>query len=68
MQLRPNESEIVKREIMRLLHLQMEALESLKDLPDEKLVECYLRQDRILELREKLQREPDEAYRMPSAA
>jgi len=47
--------ETVRQEIMRLLHLQMEALDSPLGLTDARLRECYERQVRVQELREKLQ-------------
>jgi hypothetical protein len=45
----------VRQEIYDLLRLQMEALDSPLGLTDERLSECYDRQSRVQELREKLQ-------------
>jgi lipopolysaccharide biosynthesis regulator YciM len=45
----------VRVEILRLLRQQMEALNSPLGLTDEKLRECYERQGRVQELRDKLQ-------------
>ncbi len=45
----------VRREMMDLLRQQVEALNSPLGLTDEKLRECYERQARVQELREKLQ-------------
>jgi len=45
----------VRREIMCLLRQQMEALDSPAGLTDARLSECYERQARVQELREKLQ-------------
>jgi hypothetical protein len=45
----------VRREMLYLLDQQMEALNSPLSLTDEKLRECYNRQVRVQELREKLQ-------------
>ncbi|MGD1023634.1 MAG: hypothetical protein ABR880_12685 [Candidatus Sulfotelmatobacter sp.] len=45
----------LRREIMDLLRQQMEALNSPLGLTDEKLRECYERQARVQELRQKLQ-------------
>ena len=45
----------VRREIMDLLRQQMEALDSPLGLTDVRLTECYERQARVQELREKLQ-------------
>jgi hypothetical protein len=47
-----------RREILDLLRQQMDALNSPFGLTDEKLRECYDRQARVQELREKLQDEP----------
>ena len=55
MQLSAEELTAIKREMVSLLRLQMENLESAQGLTDEKLAECYARQSRIQELREKLQ-------------
>jgi hypothetical protein len=48
----------VRREILDLLRQQMDALNSPLGLTDEKLRECYDRQVRVQELREKLQDAP----------
>ncbi|MGA7402881.1 MAG: hypothetical protein WCC99_02955 [Candidatus Sulfotelmatobacter sp.] len=45
----------VRREMMDLLRQQVEALNSPLGLTDEKLRECYERQARVQELREKLE-------------
>jgi hypothetical protein len=45
----------VRQQIMYLLHQQMEALDSPQGLTDEILTECYERQARVQELRERLQ-------------
>jgi hypothetical protein len=45
----------VRREIIDLLHQQMEALDSPLGLTDARLSECYERQARVQELREQLQ-------------
>jgi hypothetical protein len=45
----------VRREIIDLLRQQMEALDSPLGLTDTRLMECYERQARVRELREKLQ-------------
>jgi len=45
----------VRREILELLRQQMEALDSPLGLTDAKLTECYERQARVQELRERLQ-------------
>jgi hypothetical protein len=45
----------VRREIMELLRQQMETLDSPLGLSDERLSECYRRQDRVQDLRERLQ-------------
>jgi hypothetical protein len=45
----------VRREILDLLGQQMEALDSPLGLTDARLTECYERQARVQELREKLQ-------------
>lgn len=44
----------VRREIWNLLKLQMETLGS-PELTDRQIIECYNRQIRVLELREKLE-------------
>ena len=49
----------VRREMMDLLRQQVEALNSRFGLSDEKLRECYERQARVQELREKLQDDKD---------
>lgn len=49
------EIEALRREIVSLLRQQMEALDSPLGLTDTCLTECYQRQDRVQELREKLQ-------------
>ncbi|HEY1657021.1 MAG TPA: hypothetical protein VGG14_01635 [Candidatus Sulfotelmatobacter sp.] len=45
----------VRREIWNLLKLQMETLGSAQALTDRQIIECYNRQIRVLELREKLE-------------
>jgi hypothetical protein len=45
----------VRTQIMHLLHQQMEALNSPLGLTDERLTECYERQARVQELRDRLQ-------------
>lgn len=45
----------VRREIWNLLKLQMETLGSAQELTDRQIIECYDRQIRVLELREKLE-------------
>jgi len=45
----------VRQEILDLLRQQMEALDSPLGLTDARLTECYERQARVQELREKLQ-------------
>jgi hypothetical protein len=45
----------VRQEILELLHQQMKALDSPLGLTDARLSECYERQARVQELREKLQ-------------
>lgn len=45
----------IREEIMDLLRQQVEALDSPQGLSDERLSECYQRQERVQELREKLQ-------------
>lgn len=49
----------VRREILDLLRQQMEALDSPLGLSDARLTECYERQARVQELRDKLQAAPD---------
>lgn len=45
----------VRREMLELLRQQMECLDSPGGLTDSQLIECYNRQGRVQELREKLQ-------------
>ena len=45
----------VRREMLDLLRQQMECLDSPGGLTDSQLIECYNRQGRVQELREKLQ-------------
>jgi hypothetical protein len=45
----------VRKQIVHLLHQQMEALDSPLGLTDERLTECYERQTRVQELRDRLQ-------------
>ncbi|MFZ0537246.1 MAG: hypothetical protein WAM47_10300 [Candidatus Sulfotelmatobacter sp.] len=45
----------VRREMLDLLRQQMESLDSAGGLTDSQLIECYNRQGRVQELREKLQ-------------
>ncbi len=45
----------VRREMLDLLRQQMESLDSPGGLTDSELIECYNRQGRVQELREKLQ-------------
>lgn len=45
----------IRREIWSLLKLQMETLGSSQQLTDRQIIECYNRQIRVLELREKLE-------------
>jgi hypothetical protein len=45
----------VRKQIVHLLHQQMEALDSPQGLTDERLTECYERQARVQELRDRLQ-------------
>jgi hypothetical protein len=52
---RPEDMIAVRREILDLLRQQMEALDSPLGLSDSQLIECYARQTRVQELREKLQ-------------
>jgi len=49
------EIEAIRREIWKLLQLQMETLSSAQELSDRQIIECYNRQIRVLELREKLE-------------
>jgi hypothetical protein len=50
-----NDMEAVRQEILSLLRQQMEALDSPDGLTDDQLKQCYLRHDRVQELREVLQ-------------
>ena len=52
---RQDDMAAVRREILDLLRLQIEALDSPLGLTDARLTECYERQARVQELREKLQ-------------
>jgi hypothetical protein len=52
---RGEEIAAVRQEIMDLLCEQMEALDSPSGLTDERLCDCYRRQERVQELRERLQ-------------
>jgi hypothetical protein len=45
----------VRQEILDLLRMQMDILDSPQGLTDSQLSECYARQTRVQELREKLQ-------------
>ena len=45
----------LRQEMMDLLRQQMEALDSPQGMTDAQLIECYNRQGRVQELREKLQ-------------
>lgn len=47
--------EALRQEILALLRQQMEALDSPDGLTDDQLRDCYLRQNRVQELREMLQ-------------
>lgn len=47
--------EAIRQEILGLLRQQMEALDSPKGMTDDQVRECYLRQNRVQELRELLQ-------------
>ncbi|MFZ0200712.1 MAG: hypothetical protein WB523_13880 [Candidatus Sulfotelmatobacter sp.] len=55
MQVEAEEIVAVRREILDLLRRQMQALDSPLGLTDEGLRECYDRQARVQELREKLE-------------
>ena len=55
MQSQAEEIVAVRQEILELLRRQMEALDSPLGLTDDRLIECYERQARVQELREKLQ-------------
>jgi hypothetical protein len=60
--------EILRQEILLLLRQQMDALDSPLGLTDDQLRECYLRQMRVQELREKLQApSPSEFRPLPYA-
>ena len=52
---RVEEIAAVRQQIMNLLREQMETLDSRLGLSDERLSECYRRQERVQELRERLQ-------------
>ena len=52
---RTREMVAVREQMMHLLNLQIEALDSPLGLNDARLTECYERQARVQELREKLQ-------------
>jgi hypothetical protein len=58
----------VRQEIMHLLRQQMEALDSPLGLTDARLSECYERQARVQELREKLQALADPELQAGSAS
>jgi hypothetical protein len=45
----------VRRELWSLLQLQIDSLGSTQELSDRQIIECYNRQIRVLELREKLE-------------
>jgi hypothetical protein len=45
----------VRQEMLNLLRQQMDALDSPKGLTDSQLMECYQRQARVQELRDKLE-------------
>jgi hypothetical protein len=55
MQPRAEHMMAVRKQIVHLLHQQMEALDSRQGLTDERLTECYERQAKVQELRERLQ-------------
>jgi hypothetical protein len=57
-----------RREMFVLLRQQMEALDSPLGLTDEMLRECYDRQARVQELREKLEASPDATAAVISAS
>ena len=59
MQVESEDIVAARREILDLLRQQMEALNSPLGLTDEKLRECYDRQERVQELREKLEANSD---------
>jgi hypothetical protein len=48
----------VRQEIWQLLRQQIEALNSASELTDGQLMECYQRQSRVQELRERLEAKP----------
>ena len=52
---RTREMVAIREQMMHLLNLQIEALDSPLGLNDARLTECYERQARVQELREKLQ-------------
>lgn len=58
----------VRQEILDLLRRQMEALDSPLGLTDAQLRECYLRQTRVQELRDKLQAASNPARETGSAS
>jgi small-conductance mechanosensitive channel len=55
MQLQAEDIVAVRREMLDLLRQQLEVLNSAPELKDSQLRECYDRQGRVQELREKLQ-------------
>ncbi len=59
MQVESEDIVAARREILDLLRQQMEALNSPLGLTDENLRECYDRQERVQELREKLEANSD---------
>lgn len=67
MQLNP-ESDKLREEMLRLLRTQMEVLETPAGLSDVQLIECYERQTRVQELREKLRGMEQVAAAIPGAA
>jgi hypothetical protein len=71
MQAGADEIVAVRQEILYLLRRQMEALDSPLGLTDARLIECYERQGRVQELREKLDamlRSATEAESLPDDA
>jgi hypothetical protein len=66
-QLNP-ESDRLREEILRLLRTQMEVLATPAGLSDVQLMECYDRQTRVQELREKLCRMEQVAAAIPRTA
>jgi hypothetical protein len=58
----------VRQEMLALLRQQMDALDSLQGLTRDQLRECYVRQTRILELRDQLQAasNPEHETQFPS--